>query len=171
MKFQPFLAVAIVAAACAASANAQLKAPAKPVPQAPSRTQAAEPPQPAPAAAVDPATAEKEAAGKLAAGGWLVLLDRRDWGRAWESASAVFRASVPLPTWMDAVPPLRESMGNIVERIPAESAYKTTLAGRPNGEYVTCIFLSKFDKRELQEIVTTVREPDGKWRVTGYETR
>jgi hypothetical protein len=126
---------------------------------------------PTAAAPTDPAATEKEAAGKLAAAGWLVLLDRRDWGRSWETASAVFRTSVPLASWMDGIPKVRDPMGVLVERVPAESAYKTTLQGRPDGEYVTSIFMSKFDKRELQEVVTTVREPDGKWRVTGYSTR
>ena len=83
----------------------------------------------------------------------------------------MFRSSVPLPSWMDAVPKLREAFGALVERTPAESVYKTTLEGRPPGDYVTTIFLSKFEKKELQEVVTTVREGDGKWRVTGYSTR
>ena len=43
--------------------------------------------------------------------------------------------------------------------------------GRPPGEYVSVIFLSKFQNKELQELVTTVLEPDGRWRVTGYSTR
>ncbi len=94
-----------------------------------------------------------------------------DWGSAWENSSAVFRGSVPLATWMDGIPKVREAMGTFVERTPANSAYKTTLEGRPAGEYVTVIFASKFDKKELQEVVTTVREADGKWRVTGYSTR
>src|SRR5215208_1315965 len=83
------------------------------------------------------AEAEKEAAGQLAAAGWLVLLDRRDWGRAWETSSAVFRGSVPLATWMDGIPKVREPFGALIERTPAESVYKTTLEGRPAGEYVT----------------------------------
>jgi hypothetical protein len=50
--------------------------------------------------------------------------------------------------------------------------YKTTLEGRPNGDYVTVIYGSKFSKKDdVVEIVTTVREADGKWRVTGYSTR
>jgi hypothetical protein len=101
----------------------------------------------------------------------LLLLDRHDWGRAWETSSSVFRSSVPLATWMDGIPKVREPFGALVERTPAESAYKTKLAGRPDGEYVTTIFLTKFDKRELQEVVTTVHDTDGKWRVTGYSTR
>jgi hypothetical protein len=72
---------------------------------------------------------------------------------------------------MDGIPKVREPFGALVERVPAESVYKTTLEGRPDGEYVSVNFVSKFDKQEVQEVVTTVREADGKWRVTGYSTR
>ena len=165
MKSCSSLLVALSAALFAAGAGAQLKPPRTepaPVPAKPAA---------APAAPADTANAEKEAAGKLAAAGWLVLLDRRDWGRAWETSSSVFRGSVPLPAWMDGIPKVREPFGAFVERKPATSAYKTALEGRPAGEYVTVIFQSKFDKREIEEVVTTVRDPDGKWRVTGYSTR
>jgi hypothetical protein len=154
------LSAALAALLFTATASAQLKAPK----QTPAPTTPAAAPAPA-------ANTEKENAGKLAAAGWLVLLDRRDWGRAWETSSAMFRGSVPLATWMDAIPKVREPLGTFVERAPANSSYKTKLEGRPEGEYVTVIFLTKFDKRELQEVVTTVREGDGKWRVTGYSTR
>jgi len=167
MKFPQLAALALAAALCAFAAQAQLKMPKGESPAAGKAGAASEPAAPA----VDSATAEKEAAGKLAAQGWLVLLDRRDWGRAWETSSAVFRTTVPLGTWMDGIPKLRDAFGALVERTPADSAYKTTLAGRPDGEYVTVIFLSKFEKRELQEVVTVVREADGKWRATGYSTR
>ncbi|MES2784142.1 MAG: DUF4019 domain-containing protein [Pseudomonadota bacterium] len=117
------------------------------------------------------ANAEKEAAGRLAAAGWLVLLDRRDWGRAWETSAGMFRSTVPLGNWMDGIPKVREPLGAFVERVPGDSVYKTTLEGRPNGEYVTVGFVSKFDKQETEEIVTVVRESDGKWRVTGYKVQ
>jgi hypothetical protein len=166
MKYPLPLPFAFALAMFASTASAQLKLPRNvPQPAAP----AAAPTQ-APASS-DSASAEKVAAGKLAAAGWLVLLDRRDWGRAWETASSVFRSTVPLSTWMDGIPKVREPLGALVERTPAESGYKTTLEGRPAGEYVTAIFLTKFEKRELQEVVTTVRDTDGKWRVTGYSTR
>ena len=166
MKFFLSLPLAFALVIFAGTASAQLKLPRDtPQPSAPAAAPAQAP------AKADAATAEKEAAGKLAAAGWLLLLDRRDWGRAWETASSVFRGMVPLATWMDAIPKVREPFGTLVERAPGESAYKTTLEGRPACEYVTSIFLSKFDKRELQEVVTTVRDTDGKWRVTGYSTR
>lgn len=165
MKSSIALPLALCAALACAAASAQLKPPA------PAKA-AASAAAPAPATqAKSSADAEKEAAGKLAAQGWLLLLDRKDWGRAWETSSSVFRQTVPLPTWMDGIPKVRADLGTFVERTPAESAYKTKLAGRPDGEYVTVIFLSKFDQREVQEVVTTVRDTDGKWRVTGYSTR
>jgi hypothetical protein len=157
-----------------ATAGAQLKLPlGKPA------TGLGKPAAPAPEAAVaapaasapGDAVADKEAAGKLAAGGWLVLLDRHDWGRSWETSSTTFRTTVPLGTWMDNVPKVRDGLGALVERTPAEMSYKTSLPGRPPGEYVTVIFLSKFETKQVQEVVTTVREPDGHWRVTGYSAQ
>jgi hypothetical protein len=117
------------------------------------------------------ATAAKEAEASLAAQGWLVLLDRKDWGRAWETTGAVFRSKVPLGTWMDAVPKVREPLGTFVERAPVETAFKTSLHGQPDGEYVTVVFQSKFSNRDVAEVVTTVHEPDGKWRITGYSAQ
>ena len=72
---------------------------------------------------------------------------------------------------MDGIPKARD-MGDFVEREPDEAVYKTTLEGRPNGDYVTIFYSSKFSKKDdVVEIVTTVREADGKWRVIGYQTR
>ncbi|MDB5945725.1 MAG: hypothetical protein JWQ33_751 [Ramlibacter sp.] len=157
------------------SAFAQLK-PSKPA-QAPAARAATKPAPAASAAAAaeapepSPADKEKAAAATLAASGWLVLLDRRDWGRAWETSAAMFRSTVPLATWMDGIPKARD-LGDFVERQPDEAIYKTKLEGRPDGDYVTVIYGSRFTgKEDVVEIVTTVREADGKWRVTGYSTR
>jgi hypothetical protein len=83
----------------------------------------------------------------------------------------MFRSSVTLAAWMDGIPKARD-LGNFIERTPADAVYRTKLEGRPDGDYVTVIYDSRFSgKDELVEVVTTVREPDGKWRVTGYSTR
>lgn len=169
--FQPLLLGA--ALLFTAAAGAQMKLPRS---IAPSPAQAAPSTAPATAAQAAPAdapnpNAAKETAAKLAAGGWLILLDRGDWGRAWETASSVFRASVPLPAWIDGIPKAREPFGNLVERNPVEAVYKTALAGRPPGEYVTVIFETQFANKKVEEVVTTVLEPDGRWRATGYSTR
>ena len=101
-----------------------------------------------------------------------MLLDRKDWGTAWDASGQVFRQNVPLGTWMDNVPKLRDPFGAFAERQPAEVAYKKTLPGHPDGDYVTANFISRFaNKPEVVETVTTVREADGRWRVIGYTAR
>ena len=112
-----------------------------------------------------------EKAGQIAANAWLLLLDRKDWGTAWDAASGMFREAVPLPAWMDNVPHLRDPLGKFIERDAGQAVYKKTLGTR-KGDFVTVIFNSKFaTKGDVVETVTTVREPDGRWRVTGYTAR
>lgn len=177
---QPTLFV-VVAALAATGALAQLKPPAPPANTTPAAGKSAPAPaaaKPAAAAASTPGAAEptaeakeKAAAATLAASGWLLLLDRRDWGRAWETSAAMFRNTVTLAAWMDGIPKARD-LGDFVSREPEEAVYKTTLEGRPAGDYVTVFYSSKFSKKaDVLEVVTTVREPDGKWRITGYQTR
>jgi hypothetical protein len=154
------LTVLALALAFTAGAQAQLK---------PSGKAAAPAAAPAPAAAASAsANTEMENAGKLAAHAWLALLDRQDWGTAWDAASAVFRKNVPLGSWMDQIPKVRQPFGALVERQAQGAVYKTTLPGQPAGQYVTVMFTSKYAKQTVQELVTTVRERDGHWRVTGY---
>lgn len=163
----------------ATAASAQLKAPRSggpslAAPPAASSTTAPTPSAPAASSAESTTgdTAQMEKAGELTALGWLMLLDRKDWGSAWESSSQVFRTQVPIGTWMDAIPKVREPLGTLTERERLEIAYKSALPGRPAGDYVTVIFASRFTNRpDTQEVVTTARDADGKWRVLGYSTR
>lgn len=174
LSLRPALRLSLLAAglACALAAQAQLKPPA-------GTTRPATPaPAAAPAPAGAPAGAEGvisnpdfEKAGQNSAQAWLQLLDRKDWGTAWDASAMMFRQTVPLGTWMDNVPKLREPFGAFVERQPGVAIYKKTLAGRPEGDYVSVVFVSKFANRQVEEIVTTVRETDGRWRVTGYQTK
>lgn len=111
----------------------------------------------------------KKSVAQTAAAGWLLLLDAGDWGGSWERASPAFRSLVPLPQWMDGVPQIRKPFGRFVSRNLVESSHKTSLPGRPVGDYVTTRFSTDFsDKKGVNEVVTTTLDPDGRWRVTGY---
>ena len=176
MKFFQSTLLAVAAALACGSVAAQLKLPSQTGPTGVAPRPAL---QAAPAATgATPAKPQEssqpkeyEAAATLAAQGWLLLLDRRDWGRAWETSASMFRSTVPLASWMDGIPKARD-LGDLVERQPENAVYKTTLEGRPDGDYVTVFFSSKFSKKEeAVETVTTMRDTDGKWRVTGYSTR
>ena len=163
--------LALGLAASSFAAQAQLKPPKADA--APRAAAPAAPAQAQPAADGAIANPEMEKAGQFAAQAWLMLLDRKDWGTAWDTSSGTFRQKVPLGAWMDNIPKLRDPFGKFVERQPAEVAYKKTLAGSPDGDYVTSNFVSRFDKKgePVVETVTTVRESDGRWRVTGYTAR
>ena len=170
-SFRPALAV-LCTLALATAAHAQLKPSKEP------RTPAATATPAAPSAdaqdqggTVTPEIAAKVQAAGLAAQGWLTLLDRGDWGTAWETAASMFRGAVPLANWMDGIPKVRSDLGAFAERTQVTADYKTGLPGRPPGDYVTLIFDSRFQQRRVDEVVTTVLEPDGRWRVTGYSTR
>jgi hypothetical protein len=170
MRSRLLLLAATLALAAASQAQTQPRPPAR-------SPGAAAPAAPATPAAPDPAlegvisNPDFEKAGQSAAQAWLLLLDRKDWGTAWDASSGVFRQNVPLGTWMDNVPKVREPLGALVEREPGVPFYKKTLPGRPEGDYVTVVFISKFANRQVEETVTTVRESDGRWRVTGYSPK
>jgi hypothetical protein len=100
------------------------------------------------------------------------MLDRGNWGGAYEASSQLFRNMVPIGAWMDSIPGVRAPFGAFQSRTASTVAFKTSLAGRPDGEYVTAVFDTQFaDKKDVEEIVTTVREADGQWRVIGYQPR
>jgi hypothetical protein len=159
----------LLAFALSLPAAAQLKLPTRP-----SSPDTAASPSASPASALGTSAdaQEKEKAGQLAAAGWLTLLDRRDWGTAWETSASPFRSSVPLANWLEGAPKVRADLGALLERSPVTVTYKDRIERMPPGDYVSVVFVSKFEQRgEVRELVTTVREPDGRWRVMGYSTQ
>ena len=59
-------------------------------------------------------------------------------------------------------------MGALVSRQLLAAAYKTSLPGAPDGEYVVLQFQTRFkNKQNAIETVTPMMD-DGSWRVSGY---
>ncbi|MES2975211.1 MAG: DUF4019 domain-containing protein [Pseudomonadota bacterium] len=133
------------------------------------------PAAPASAAAVtlnEQQAAAADAAGKLAATAWLNQLDAAMWGEAWDQASQVFKTNVPIGTWMDNMPKERGPLGRATDRQVSDSIVNTQMANQPAGVYVSVLFTTTFPgKPPMEEIVTTRREPDGRFRVMGYSRR
>jgi len=64
---------------------------------------------------------------------------------------------------------IRKPLGNLLNRELSSKKYHTTLPGAPDGEYVVIIFKTSFsNKKSAYETITPMKEPDGKWRISGY---
>lgn len=164
-------ALFLVLALSAGAVQAQLKPPADKG-GAPSQPLGAPTAPAAPAApAADPATAAKEAAAAKAAGEWLKLIDGAEYGKAWDESASVFRERVTRQQWVDGVPKNRSEFGAFKSRTPTGTAYRTSIPGAPEGEYVMVRFTSEFEKNPASEEVVTVMLQSGAWRPVGYLLR
>lgn len=161
--------LALGLAACAVTAQAQVRAPGS---AAPAPAPPVAPVERSPLTDGVISNPEFEKAGEMSAHAWLLLLDRKDWGSAWDVSSQLFRKNVPLGAWMDNIPKLREPFGAFAQRQPLRAFYKKTLTGHPPGDYVTAVFVTQFaGKKDVIETVSTMRDSDGRWRVTGYQAQ
>src|SRR5512134_3045938 len=163
MSLMRWLSVALLAVAC--SAGAQLKpSTSKPLLTPPAAPSAPKADAPATAGSVEEA---KEAAAQAAAEKWLALLDRGEFGKAWDECAQLFRERVTREQWVDGLPATRKPFGAMRSRKFEIAVYKTTLPGAPDGEDVTARFITTFEKKEAEELLTLALE-NGVWRTTGY---
>lgn len=153
------LALTLALAASAGVALAQAPAPATPASS--------------PAGTLTQAQIEAaDTAGQRAATVWLNQLDAGMWGEAWDQASQLFKTNVPIGTWMDNVPKERGALGRATAREVSDTIVNTQMEGQPPGIYVSVLFDTTFPNQPpMQEIVSTRREADGRFRVIGYSRR
>lgn len=111
--------------------------------------------------------AEKDAL--KAAEEWLVLIDAHDYGKSWDEASELFKKSITKEMWEQSIKAVRPALGDLISRSVKSAEYTTSLPGAPDGEYVVILFSTSFkNKKSAIETVTPMKDPDGKWRVSGY---
>lgn len=117
-------------------------------------------------------SAGKEKAAVASAEKWLGLVDSGQYAESWKAAATYFRNNVTGQKWNEAMEGMRKPMGELVSRKLKAAAYKTSLPGAPDGEYVVMQFDSSFsNKKSAVETVTAVLGKDGKWRSVGYFIR
>ena len=111
--------------------------------------------------------AEKDAL--KAAEEWLILIDSNDYSATWDNAAALFKQAITKEQWEEAIQPIRSAMGDLISRKVKSAEYTDSLPGAPDGEYVVIQFSTSFtNKKSAIETVTPMKDPDGKWRVSGY---
>lgn len=119
----------------------------------------------------DSSNAFREIAAQAAGEKWLGLLDRGEYGKAWDECAQLFRQRVTREQWVDSLPSTRAPFGAMKSRKVEVAAYKTSLSGAPDGQYVTVRYRTSFEKKDGAEEVITLALEDGVWRPTGYSIR
>jgi hypothetical protein len=123
------------------------------------------------AAALAPAASPEEEARKVAET-WLALIDQGKYGESWEKAAAMFKERIPQERWEALVAQVREPLGKLSSRSLLAAQFASELPGAPDGEYVVVQFNASFaNKKNGVETVTPMKDPDGAWRVSGYQIR
>ena len=100
---------------------------------------------------------------------WLALIDAGDYGGSWDAAAELSKKAVTKEMWSQSIEAVRSAMGDLLSRSAKSAQYTTSLPGAPDGEYVVIQFSTSFtNKKSAIETVTPMKDPDGKWRVSGY---
>jgi hypothetical protein len=100
---------------------------------------------------------------------WLHSVDAGQYAHSWDEASKQFREAVTRDKWESLVEPVREQTGNLVARKVRSATYTRDLPNAPAGEYVVIQYDTRFERvPHAIETVTPMKDPDGKWRVSGY---
>lgn len=112
---------------------------------------------------------EKEGAAVSAAEKWLAAIDEGKYSESWREAASYFKTAVQQEQWEQSLQAHRKPLGKLVSRKVKSKAYKTSLPGAPDGEYVVIQFETSFEnKKQAIETVTPMMDVDRKWRVSGY---
>jgi hypothetical protein len=111
---------------------------------------------------------EKKAA-LTSANSWLIYIDSQKYAENWCNAAPLLKDAVTASQLEQSVSTVREPFGKLISREMTKQDYQTSLPGAPDGNYYVIQFTSKFEnKAKAIETITTVKNEDGAWQVSGY---
>lgn len=114
---------------------------------------------------------QDDARADRAARQWLALVDRGEYDRSWQQASAMFQNGIDQDAWVEAVRNARAGTATPNQRELVSIAHTRQLPGVPENDYVVLVYASRFDDRPpIQETLTLVREDD-ELKTAGYFLR
>jgi len=100
---------------------------------------------------------------------WLALVDAGDYDGSWDATAELSKKAVTKEIWAQSIKAVRSAMGSLISRNVKSARYTNSLPGAPDGEYVVIQFSTSFiNKKSAIETVTPMKDPDGRWRVSGY---
>ena len=103
---------------------------------------------------------------------WLRLVDNKKYSESWVQAAQLFKKGVIKKNWESKIKAAREPLGSVVSRKELSFKSLDSVPGAPDGEYIVFRFKTSFkNKKKAIETITPMKDPDGKWRVSGYYIR
>jgi hypothetical protein len=105
------------------------------------------------------------AAAQAAAQTWLGLVDAGNYSQSWSTAAKHLQESIPESKWDSHISEIRSRLGPVQSRsLAAEQA--------ESGERVVVRFATHFEhKADATEVVTSIKDSDGQWRVEAYSIK
>jgi hypothetical protein len=111
------------------------------------------------------------AAAQAAAQTWLGLLDAGNYPQSWNTAAKHLQESIPESKWVSHISEVRSQLGAVQSRSVA-AEFERSQPGAPGGERVVVRFATHFEhKADATEIVTSIKDSDGQWRVEAYSIK
>lgn len=96
------------------------------------------------------------------------LIDADKYAESWQMSAGLMKERVTEKDWVEKLTKARTLSGPLVERQEKDSSYSTTAVDSPDGEYISLIFESRFQRAESVAEYVTVMFDDGRWKVAGY---
>jgi len=176
MAAQRLLAGALSATLAALSplAAAQLKFKDPSAPSTPSLsnpTPAAPPAPTTPTTPTAPTYTAKQKAAIEVAEKWLAMIDRGEYGKAWDQSAPLFQSKVKRTQWVEGLPKSREPLGAMKSRTLEAVGVPEAPKEQANLEFLQLGFNSEFEKNDKAQEAVMLVLVKGIWRPVGYLIR
>ena len=103
---------------------------------------------------------------------WLATLDAGRYGEGWEDAERTLRESMTKVQWETGLDAARAPLGVAIVRKVREANCSRGTQSDPTAEICVIRYDTRFENRPLTtEIATSIRGPDGTWRIAAYVLR
>jgi hypothetical protein len=113
-----------------------------------------------------------EHAVEQAARNWLSLVDDGGYAQSWVMSADSFQKSLEQWQWVSRVSQVRSSVGALKRRTVWSVTFAHSAADGPDGEHAVIQFATRFrNNPAATETLALMKDPDGRWRVSGYYIR
>ncbi len=104
---------------------------------------------------------------RLAAERWMKLVDTEEYSAAWNTGSESMRKGMPKLAWNLLVSTVHLPLGTLKSRTFQSADANPATGDKP--ATITLTFTGDYENsHNVQEKVTTVKDADGQWRVSGF---